>query len=67
MAERSDVVITMVVDGAQVEELLLGDDGAVHGAGPGTLFIDMSTIGPADARRIGAGSPSAATASSTRR
>jgi 3-hydroxyisobutyrate dehydrogenase-like beta-hydroxyacid dehydrogenase len=53
VAERSDVVITMVVDGAQVEELLLGDDGAVHGAKPGTLFIDMSTIGPADARRIG--------------
>ena len=44
----------MVVDGAQVEEMLLGDDGAVHGAGPGTLFVDMSTIGPADARRIGA-------------
>jgi 3-hydroxyisobutyrate dehydrogenase-like beta-hydroxyacid dehydrogenase len=43
VAERSDVVITMVVDGAQVEETLLGADGAVHGARPGTLFIDMST------------------------
>jgi 3-hydroxyisobutyrate dehydrogenase-like beta-hydroxyacid dehydrogenase len=50
---RGDVVITMVVDGAQVEEMLLGDDGAVHGAEPGTLFIDMSTIGPVDTRRIG--------------
>src|SRR5918996_5401364 len=54
VAERSDVVITMVVDGGQVEQLLLGDDGAVAGAQPGTLFVDMSTIGPADARRIGA-------------
>jgi 3-hydroxyisobutyrate dehydrogenase len=54
VAERASVVITMVVDGAQVEELLLGDDGAVHGARENTLFIDMSTIGPADARRIGA-------------
>ena len=53
VAERSDVVITMVVDGPQVETLLLGDDGAVHDARDGTLFIDMSTIGPADARRIG--------------
>jgi 3-hydroxyisobutyrate dehydrogenase len=53
VAERSDVVITMVVDGPQVQALLLGDDGAVHGARDGTLFIDMSTIGPADARRIG--------------
>jgi 3-hydroxyisobutyrate dehydrogenase-like beta-hydroxyacid dehydrogenase len=54
VAERSDVVITMVVDGPQVEALLLGDEGAVHGAKPGTLFVDMSTIGPADGRRIGA-------------
>jgi 3-hydroxyisobutyrate dehydrogenase len=54
LAERSDVVITMVVDGAQVEALLLGDDGALAGARPGALFVDMSTIAPADARRLGA-------------
>ena len=54
VAERSDVVITMVVDGAQVEQMLLGDDGAAVGAEPGTLFVDMSTIGPAAARSIGA-------------
>jgi 3-hydroxyisobutyrate dehydrogenase len=54
VAERSEAVITMVVDGAQVEAMLLGEDGAVHGARPGTLFIDCSTIAPADARRIGA-------------
>ena len=54
VGERSDVVITMVVDGAQVERLLLGEDGAAAGARPGTLFVDMSTIGPENARRIGA-------------
>jgi 3-hydroxyisobutyrate dehydrogenase len=54
VGERSDVVITMVVDGPQVESMLLGENGAAAGAKPGTLFIDMSTIGPADARRIGA-------------
>jgi 3-hydroxyisobutyrate dehydrogenase-like beta-hydroxyacid dehydrogenase len=53
-AAGADAVITMVVDGAQVEEMLLGDEGAVHGAPDGALFIDMSTIAPADARRIGA-------------
>jgi 3-hydroxyisobutyrate dehydrogenase-like beta-hydroxyacid dehydrogenase len=53
-AEGAAAVITMVVDGAQVEEVRLGDDGAAHGAQPGTLMIDMSTIAPADARRIGA-------------
>src|SRR5919112_2022670 len=46
VAERSDVVITMVVDGAQVEQMLLGEDGALSGARPGTLFVDMSTIAP---------------------
>jgi 3-hydroxyisobutyrate dehydrogenase-like beta-hydroxyacid dehydrogenase len=54
VGERSEVVITMVVDGAQVEEMLLGDDGAAADANDGTLFVDMSTIGPVDARRIGA-------------
>jgi 3-hydroxyisobutyrate dehydrogenase-like beta-hydroxyacid dehydrogenase len=53
-AQGAAAVITMVVDGAQVEEVLLGEDGAAGGAAPGTLFIDCSTIAPADARRIGA-------------
>jgi 3-hydroxyisobutyrate dehydrogenase len=53
-AEGASAVITMVVDGAQVEEVVLGEDGAVHGAAPGTLFVDCSTIAPADVRRIGA-------------
>lgn len=52
LASNSDVVITMVVDGAQVETVLLGEEGAGHGAG--LLCIDMSTIGPAAARRIAA-------------
>ncbi len=47
VAERSDVVITMVVDGPQVEEMLLGENGAVSGAREHTLFVDMSTIAPA--------------------
>jgi 3-hydroxyisobutyrate dehydrogenase-like beta-hydroxyacid dehydrogenase len=54
VAERADVVITMVVDGPQVEQVLLGEEGAAHGARDGALFVDMSTIAPADSRRIGA-------------
>jgi 3-hydroxyisobutyrate dehydrogenase-like beta-hydroxyacid dehydrogenase len=50
----SDIVITMVVDGAQVDSVLLGEDGAATGAGEGTLCVDMSTIAPSDTRRIGA-------------
>src|SRR5215212_6813295 len=52
VGERSGVVITMVVDGPQVEAMLLGEDGAVTGAAQGTLFVDMSTIAPATARSL---------------
>jgi 3-hydroxyisobutyrate dehydrogenase-like beta-hydroxyacid dehydrogenase len=51
-ADGADVVITMVVDGPQVEAMLLGPDGAAEGAREGALFVDMSTIAPADARRL---------------
>ena len=54
VARSSDVVFTMVVDGAQVEQVLLGPGGAVEGARPGLLCVDMSTIAPTDTRRIGA-------------
>jgi 3-hydroxyisobutyrate dehydrogenase-like beta-hydroxyacid dehydrogenase len=50
----ADVVITMVVDGDQVREALLGPDGVAQSAAPGTLCVDMSTIAPAQTRAIGA-------------
>jgi 3-hydroxyisobutyrate dehydrogenase-like beta-hydroxyacid dehydrogenase len=53
-AAGADAVITMVVDGPQVEAMLLGDDGAAAGAPDGTLFVDCSTIAPGHARRLGA-------------
>ncbi|HEX3510871.1 MAG TPA: NAD(P)-dependent oxidoreductase [Solirubrobacteraceae bacterium] len=53
-AAASDVVISMVVDGEQVAEVMLGSDGVIGSAREGLLAIDMSTIGPAHARRIGA-------------
>ena len=49
VAERSDVVITMVVDGPQVEAMI---DDALPGARGHTLFVDMSTIAPATAREL---------------
>jgi 3-hydroxyisobutyrate dehydrogenase-like beta-hydroxyacid dehydrogenase len=52
VAEHSGVVITMVVDGPQVEAMLLGEDGALAGARESTLFVDMSTIAPATARSL---------------
>ncbi|HYV15675.1 MAG TPA: NAD(P)-dependent oxidoreductase [Conexibacter sp.] len=53
-AAAADVVVTMLVDAAQVEAVLLGEQGAASGAETGTLFLDMSTIGPAATRAIGA-------------
>jgi len=46
VAERSEVVITMVTGSADVKEVLLGPEGAIHGASEGDIFIDMSTISP---------------------
>jgi 3-hydroxyisobutyrate dehydrogenase len=54
VAARSDVVITMVVDGPQVEAVLLRERGAADAARPGLLCVDMSTIGPQAARNLGA-------------
>jgi len=65
VAAASDIVVSMVVDGAQVQSVLLGSGGAVEGAGDGRagaaarageslLCVDMSTIAPTDTRRIGA-------------
>jgi 3-hydroxyisobutyrate dehydrogenase-like beta-hydroxyacid dehydrogenase len=53
-ASDSGIVITMVVDGPQVEQVLLGEAGAAATARRGTLFVDCSTIGPSATRAIGA-------------
>ena len=50
-AAAADVVFSMVVDGAQVAELL---DAAAEGARENALFVDMTTIAPSQTRAIGA-------------
>jgi len=52
VAEQAGTVITMVVDGDQVADALLGEDGAAHGARDDQLFVDMSTIAPTQTRAI---------------
>ena len=52
VAENSDVVIDIVTDSPDVEDVLLGPNGVVHGAEPGSIAIDMSTISPAVTTRI---------------
>ena len=50
VAERSDIVVTMVVSSPDVEAVTFGPDGIAAGAHDGLLAIDMSTISPAATR-----------------
>ncbi len=54
VAEQSDIVVSMVVDGEQVAGVMLGQDGVIEAARDGLLCVDMSTIAPPDTLRIGA-------------
>jgi 2-hydroxy-3-oxopropionate reductase len=51
-AEKSDLVITMLPDSPDVELVVFGPDGVLEGIRPGMLFVDMSTIAPATARKV---------------
>jgi 2-hydroxy-3-oxopropionate reductase len=52
VAERADVVITMLPDSPDVEAVVLGPGGVAEGLVAGQLLIDMSTVAPATARRL---------------
>lgn len=52
-AKGNEIVISIVTDSPDVEEVLLGKDGAVHAAEKNALFIDMTTIAPDTARKVG--------------
>jgi 2-hydroxy-3-oxopropionate reductase len=54
VAARSDVTITMVPDGPDVEAAILGPSGALEGAAPGTVIVDMSSVSPLVAQKVGA-------------
>ncbi len=49
VASKVDVVISMVPDSPDVEEVALGEDGIIHTAREGLIYIDMSTIAPGTA------------------
>ncbi len=51
-AEGAEVIVTMVSDTPDVEQVVLGDEGIIHGAPQGAIVIDMSTISPAATRQM---------------
>lgn len=52
VADRSDVVVTMVPDSPQVEDALFGERGAATRMKSGAVAIDMSTISPIATRAL---------------
>jgi 2-hydroxy-3-oxopropionate reductase len=50
VAQRSDVVITMVPDTPHVAAALFGADGVAEGLSPGKVVIDMSSISPVETK-----------------
>jgi 2-hydroxy-3-oxopropionate reductase len=51
---RSELVITMLPDGPEVEEAVLGLGGVLEGAHAGLTVVDMSSISPVVAQKVGA-------------
>jgi 3-hydroxyisobutyrate dehydrogenase-like beta-hydroxyacid dehydrogenase len=52
VAERSEVVFTMVTNTAAVQAVTNGPDGILAGLGPGKVYVDMSTASPANTRAL---------------
>ena len=53
-AAHAEIIITCVSDTPDVEAVVLGDEGVIHGARAGSLVVDMSTISPKTTRNIAA-------------
>lgn len=54
VAARSEVTITMLPDGPEVEVAVTGAGGVLEGASAGSMVVDMSSISPLAAQRVAA-------------
>jgi len=54
VAAQCDIIITCVSDTADVEAVILGENGVIHGVKSGALVIDCSTISPQATTKIAA-------------
>jgi len=54
VASRADIIVTMLPDGPEVEQAILGPNGVLEGVKAGALVIDMSSISPIVAQKVGA-------------
>jgi 3-hydroxyisobutyrate dehydrogenase len=54
LGKASDIVFVCVSDTPDVEEVVFGDHGVIHGLQPGTLVVDHSTISPVATKDLAA-------------
>jgi len=52
VAANADVIFIIVSDTPDVEQVILGDKGVIHGARRSSVVVDMSTISPAATREF---------------
>jgi 2-hydroxy-3-oxopropionate reductase len=52
IASQADVVFTMLPDGPNVEDAILGTAGVLKGARPGVVIVDMSSTSPLVSRKV---------------
>ena len=52
VAEKSEIVITMLPNSPEVKDAVLGKNGVLEGAKPGAVLIDMSSIAPLASKEV---------------
>lgn len=54
VASRASIVFTMLPDGPQVEQAILGQGGVLEGGHPGLIVVDMSSTSPLVSQKVAA-------------
>lgn len=54
VAARAELIVTMLPDGPEVEQAILGPAGVLEGAKPGSIVVDMSSISPMVSQKVAA-------------
>jgi 2-hydroxy-3-oxopropionate reductase len=52
LAQKADVIITMVPDTPHVQDVLFGDNGVAQGLSKGKIVVDMSSISPIETKEF---------------
>ncbi len=52
VASQSEVIITMLPNSPEVKDVVLGEEGVIHGVKPGSVLIDMSSVTPSTSKEL---------------